>query len=99
MKITITIPNKHIRQAILGAHSRYWCSCLTPRVDGSYSVKESGYDAEPAIRFGKAKIARALDLIAANHIPLFARFAAGKNDGPDNDILLQYACFGELKYG
>jgi hypothetical protein len=97
MKITITIPDAAIRQAIRGAHSRYWAGTLYCYPDGSYGIMEG----EQQHRFGKAKIAAAIKLLSKDkpNFESFGRLCDGCCDGPDGDLLIQYACFGELKHG
>jgi hypothetical protein len=103
VKITITIPDAAIRQAILGAHSRYWAKDLTVCADGSYRLIEHmvTHDENQWVhhRFGKAKIAKAIEAMIMKHSTNLGRLADGCCDGPDGDLLIQYACFGELKYG
>jgi hypothetical protein len=105
MKITITIPDAAIRSAILGAHSRYWASGLTVHDSGSYSVVERYESHSGPVkvthRFGSVKIRRAIVLLSQDqpNFESFGRLCDGCCDGPDGDLLIQYACFGELKYG
>jgi hypothetical protein len=109
MKITITIPDAAIRQAILGAHSRYWAQGLVGNEDGSYALiehMESFDDPSEWVphRFGDDEIAKAIVLLSAHPgggegSKSFGRLCRGHADGFDGDRLIQYAVFGELKYG
>jgi hypothetical protein len=103
MKITITIPDAAIRSAILGANRHYWATSLAVRTDGSYSLAEhmDTRDEGAWVRhhFGVARLRIALGLLCKSNLAAFGRLLTGFTTSDDGDLLIQYACFGELKYG
>ena len=104
MKITIEIPDQHMIDALRGAYSGYWCKygaanwpnlafCVTELEDTKERLPMGTY------RVNRSRIAKAFNRMAIDYPTIFARFMAQNNDGNDNDILLQLACFNEVKYG
>jgi hypothetical protein len=92
MNFTVTISDRVITNAYISAAIGYWGARSGRRVkdgDGTvYNVTDT-------------KLMRAMSLLAAdfNNSDSFARIMADRADTHDGDLLIQYACFGELKYG
>lgn len=105
MNITIKIADKRIRELISEAGSRYWARDLEFRGKSlAFAVIEHGAKEErkhtvtaKMIRTGLTKMANAASDEGGHH------FAAvcdeDKSDMNTGDAIIQFAIFGELKYG
>lgn len=112
MKVTLKIPARLALSVIPCAHSMYWLNNYTWRWrtddSGVYigkPVKKSYVIGvpKPAKFVGAKQIAAGLVAMLqsgnAHHAQIAARVLAGTADGPDKDILLQYAAYGAVHWG
>jgi hypothetical protein len=108
MNITIKIDDKRIRELISDAGSRYWARDLefyggaanplafivTEHGDGSATRHTV---TTKMIRDGLTKMAHAKHDEGGRHFPDV--FESGQSDRYTGDAIIQFAIFGELKYG
>lgn len=115
MKITLSIPARLVRDIITQAHSRYWLDAYAYRVrtdgNGLYfgpPIKGGEADGDTRIPAPRpyvgalalaAGIAAALQSDNVRHRETVARVLGGDGDGPDADIVLQFAAFGAVHWG
>jgi hypothetical protein len=115
MKIVINVPARLARDIISGAHCGYWINNYAHRVrpDGSglyigRPVKggeaAAGTPVPKARAFvGAAAVAEALRIMLNSEAPRIrvcaARVLGGDGDGPEKDMVLQIAVYGQLAWG
>lgn len=104
MKFTFEVPNQLILDALETARCTYWGTISKLHIDDFgriyVTVLESIDGSEPITHIKDDNdVMRALEA-AVLHCPVtFGRLITGQSDGLDGDTLLQFICFGELKYG
>ncbi len=108
MQVNISIPDDHIRNAVGGARFGYWASApeaTWSRVNLTLTLREHEYGTSDPQTFNLTLDSwiHALALMGTHSsrgvCEALARILAGRADGNDGDMLVQFACFGELKYG
>lgn len=102
MKINIDIPEENLKSMLLSATEfcGYWARTdanMTASLKGCLRVRVvehlEGYV------LNRAAIHKGLELCAAGSPHAFKLLLENNCDGPAADVILQYALFGELKFG
>ncbi len=104
MKVEIevdqTLVDDAVRNGIEGG-IRYWCSAYGVRVGGVGRIRhftETDGGQEHAVT--PRQMAKALAIMAVKHPKHFGDLMSSlRCDATTGDVLIQLACFGELKYG
>lgn len=98
MKLTIEVPDRHINGALAAPHSRYWCSQV--KIDGGIGwAVDSGDEKPKKIRLTLTRVRIGLLAMQKHNPSQFAALCSGDYDGVTGDVLLQFMCFGQEKYG
>jgi hypothetical protein len=102
MNITTCIPEKLIIDTLIsavGGGINYWCSQATLRSSDRLSARFSERDGGAVFELKKPDWPRIVALMATKTPRHFANMLCGAGDAETGDVLVQLACFGELKYG
>jgi hypothetical protein len=105
MRVQIEIPDVNVHNAIRGARmpwSNGTCGrseFLSQTWKTSFTVHEVG-DGETDVNHTVtiSRINKAIKLMAQNSPEHFGYLMANRSDSETGDLLIQYACFGEIKY-
>jgi hypothetical protein len=100
MMINIEVSDKLILDAIGGATIGYWADVHSgefSRLKCTITVVES--ETRKTFVCQRDKLILAVDIMAQKAPKHFAYLMTGNADADTGDLLIQYACFGEARYG
>lgn len=105
LSITISLDLKYVRRVIVGAGSRYWARDLEfnrshelgfTLIEHNESRDESEWTRHIV---NHEQVLQALGRLAIGAPEHFGDLLARRDDMWTGDAILQFCCFGELKYG
>lgn len=104
MKVLLDVPDDVLCAVVEGAHIRYWARDVRFSPSALLLVlrEREGDDGDAItepIRVDAAGFELALARMAAMAPAQFGRLIAGDWDADTGDVLVQLACFGDVKYG
>lgn len=98
MKIEVEFSEEYLRDVISGAAIRYWAKQFAwTGADCGFLLTERDTDKEFVI--SSDQVAEALAKMAKRRSSNIGQLIARTDDADTGDALVQYCCFGELKYG
>lgn len=97
MQIEINLTEKALVSAVASATISYWGQCS---YRGMFPLAVSDrLDGGPAHVLELSDLVRAVGLLASCAPTHLGHLMLGNADGDTGDLLIQLACFGEVKYG
>jgi hypothetical protein len=102
MNITACIPDSLVFDTLVSAIEggiNYWCSQAKLGSSDQLSARFSERDGGAVFELTEADWPRVVALMATKAPRHFANMFCGVGDAETGDVLVQLACFGEMKYG
>jgi len=102
MNCTICVPDRVIIDTLTSAIEGgiyYWCSQATVSATHPLGARFCERDGGAVFRFTMADWPRIVAVMATKAPRHFANMVREAGDAETGDVLVQLACFGEIKYG
>lgn len=102
MNISFDLSNQLVSDTIISGIEggiQYWCSNVIIKTKDRFSVVFREADGGELFEFTSQDWPRAIAQMATTTPYHFANMIAGRGDATTGDILIQLACFQEIKYG
>jgi hypothetical protein len=102
MNSMISVPDRTVIDTLISAIEGgiyYWCSAAMLSAPDPLRARFQEADGGAVFEFATADWPRIVALMATKEPRHYANMVCERGDAETGDVLVQLACFGELKYG